>query len=228
MPRIAYGLPPSHASAIKFRSISPQMEVDLSFFSPQRVSSKLSNGFSMRIYIYLFAFSSCKNPRPAFLARANIVHDYQRATIFVIVRADRDKGGARHIAIKPPRSARLFSSCDSPVHCPDHRQPSSRRSTDIGPGSRRSYPIQSCLPHRNSRRNLHICAITKATSPPPPISLYIYACTRIAVPLRFTYARELVLRESFAASPIPLLPPSSSDCLSPTRYLLLCKTARSA
>lgn len=158
-------------------------------------------------YIYLFAFSSCKNPRPAFLARANIVHDYQRATIFVIVRADRDKGGARHIAIKPPRSARLFSSCDSPVHCPDHRQPSSRRSTDIGPGSRRSYPIQSCLPHRNSRRNLHICAITKATSPPPPISLYIYACARIAVPLSFYVRARARSPRVFCRLPDP--PPSA-------------------
>lgn len=227
MPRTAYGLP-SHASAIKFRSISPRK---WKWIYPSFLPSVFPLNCLMALpqeYIYLFAFSSCRNSRPAFLARANIVHEHERATIFVIVRADRDKGGARRIAIKPPRSARLFSSCDSLVHCPDHRQPSSRRSTDIGPGSRWSYPIQSCLPHRNSRRNLHICAITKTTSPPPPISLYIYACVRIAVPLRFTYARELVLRESFAASLIPLLPPSSSDCLSPTRYLLLCKTARSA
>lgn len=108
MPRTAYGLPPSHASAIKFRSISPRK---WKWIYPSFLPSVFPLNRLMalpREYIYLSAFSSCKNSRPAFLARANIVHEHERATIFVIVRADRDKGGARRIAIKPPRSFIFF------------------------------------------------------------------------------------------------------------------------
>lgn len=101
-----------------------------------------------------------------------------RATIFVIVRSA-IRTTRCLIAIKPTRTARLFSSRNfPPVRCLDHRRPSSCRPTDIGPGSRWPYPIQSCLPHRNSRRTKFACMCYHQASTLP-----------LVVPLRFTYAR---------------------------------------
>lgn len=76
-------------------------------------------------------------------------------------------------------------------------------------------------------RNLHICAITKATSsacraslpPPGPLSRAIPPI----IPLSsspFHVPREL--------DPLASVPSLPSLRLSPTRYLLLCKAARSA
>lgn len=138
----------------------------------------------------------------------------------------------------PLASARLFSSRDSLVHCPDHRQPSSRRSTDIGPGS----PCGLIRYNPASRigilagRNLHVCAITKATSsayralPPAPSQPPSSSLTISSPCYTLLFRSPLhILRES--SIPRSILSPISSlfaGCLSPTRYLLLCKAARSA
>lgn len=149
-----------------------------------------------RIYIYI-----C----PRFRADTHVSLASERASDNFPYRACRSLIRIRRIAIKPSRSARasarLFSPRDSPVHCPDHRQPSSRRSTDIGPGSRWPYPIQSCLPHRNSRRTKfacmryhqghHLLRLCRASSrspfprdpPPPPTFHALLYCPS---PPRFT------------------------------------------
>lgn len=184
----------------------PQMdEVDLSFLPrafPLNCIMVLPWGYiSPRLCL------SCTRAHVSRFARArNIVHEHERATIFVIVRADRDKTGARRIAIKPPRgsfifflrfpralpgsSATLFSSFDwywpwEPVALSD---------TILPPASEFSQKFAYMRYHQGH------------SSSSTDFPLHMYVCSYRCPPPFYVRARELVLSWSFC--PVSFPPPS--------------------
>jgi len=143
------------------------------------------------------------------------------------------------IAIKPTHSRAQVCSPAPPLvyslpaippcTARDHQQPSSRRSISVL-GDSLSDTIPPPRIGILAGRNLHVCAITKATSsssshcrhrlPGDPsvaqslsLSLALFSLSRFYAPSSFL---------------LPFPDPRPADCLSPTRYLLLCKAARSA
>jgi len=143
------------------------------------------------------------------------------------------------IAIKPTHSRAQVCSPAPPLvyslpaippcTARDHQQPSSRRS--ISANWVIPYPIQFRLPASEfSQDEICMYALSpRPPPPPPPIAVTAFPGT-LLYPNRSLSLALFSLSRFYAPSSflLPFPDPRPADCLSPTRYLLLCKAARSA
>lgn len=127
------------------------------------VPFELRNGASARIYLSAFR-ASTHVPRCA--RSRGRAHPHERTTIFVIVRADRDKDGARGIAIKPTRAFRLVYFLSAIPSCIARISGNPLRLIlALGAGGSLIRYNPTSRIGILAERNLHVCPITKATSP---------------------------------------------------------------